>query len=161
MLIVPILLVYASYRGVDLRVWGPYPSGFSSPSGKYFATFTPLVMSVTLAPDGHELLLKEYLTTPIGAVPYPRGQDEATAGSKWYTPTDLIKWIANKEGGARLQLKPMQTFELVANSWIVEGDVSIVGSDGIIEITNNDDFLVRTALLQIAKSTIILIDQVL
>ena len=71
----------------------------------------------------------------------------------WYTPRQLIKWVANKEGVAHLDLKPPTTLEAIQTAITVTGTVE--------GYTATDEFLLRHGIVQIAKWTVRGIEHVL
>jgi len=96
--------------------------------------------------------VQEYLDTAIGGVPVQVGTGQGERVS-WYTPRQLIKWVANKEGAAHLDLTLPATLEALNVTRRVMKTAE--GS------TTTDEFLVRSGIVQIAQWTLKAIDRVL
>jgi hypothetical protein len=159
---VPILLVYAQYKAIDLRVWGPNPPGFRGTPGRMAFQFNALITSSQPVFGSYEMSIRDYLDTPIGATPIPNASGGQPSQSVWYTPRQLIKWVANKEGVAHLDLDPPASLRAVQNALTVSGSATLVGEQGeILNFGATDQFLVRSALLQIGLWTAHAIDRVL
>lgn len=159
---VPILLVYAEYKSIDLRVWGPNPPGFRGTPGRIWFQYNALLASPQPVVDSYEMSIRDYLDTPIGATPLPNPSGGQPSQTVWYTPRQLIKWVANKEGVAHLELDPPASLRAVQNAFTVSGSVTLVGQQGeILNFGATDQLLVRSALLQIGLWTAHAIDRVL
>jgi hypothetical protein len=154
----PTLLVLAREMSVSLRVWGPYPPEATNERPPTFA-FNALVASAEPVWGGHEMSAEEYLGAPIGSVSFG-GVGEPTSSS-WYTPKQLIKWAANKEGASHFDPKLPATFQSIGTSIISTGSVTMLGPSGSTPITQNDNLPVRIALLQISQWAVAATDQVL
>ena len=130
---IPILLNYANEKETKLKVWAPVPLPESLKDGLVFlmnlniASWTPFFRS-------RQMLIKDYLDTEIGYSLSLNSQD-----AKPYTPKQVIKWVANKEGIAHLDFKKPQTLlGLKAWKWNRDGEP-------------HDDGLVRKIILQIGS----------
>lgn len=127
---VPILLKYANAKGIVLKVWAPVPLPDSLKDGLVFymnlnvASWTPLFRS-------RQMLIEDFLDAEIGYSLSLSSQD-----AKPYTPRQIIKWVANKEGISHLDFKKPQTLlGLKAWKWNSDGETY-------------DDGLVRKIILQ-------------
>ncbi len=155
----PTLIALAGELSLSLKVWGPYPPEAMNMRPPNFA-MNPLTVSTQPAILSYEMTLREFLDAPIGAVSIPDTQT-GNMRATWYTPKDLIKWSANKEGPAHFNPKPHPTFQAIASSLEVIGEVTMFGPDAEIVITENDNLPIRMALLQIAQATLVLSEFVL
>ena len=159
---VPVLLVYAEYKSIDLRVWGPNPPGFRGTPGRMAFQVNALIASSQPVAYSYEMSIRDYLDTPIGATPVPDPSGGQPSQTVWYTPRQLIKWVANKEGVAHLELDPPASLRAVQNGLTVFGLATLVGQQGeILKFGATDQFIVRSALLQIGLWTAHAIDRVL
>jgi hypothetical protein len=149
----PVLLTYAKDNNIDLRVWGPFPRGFTIDPNKVAMMFNALVASYYPVFGGHELVIEDYLDTIVGYIPKIDKESNNAIGTLTYTPKQIIKWLANKEGGAHLDLKPNSTLESIKSAIIVEG--SVVGFD------KSDNIMERVAVIQLAEWTLLAIKEVL
>jgi hypothetical protein len=141
----PTLLCMAREQNIDLRVWGPFPAGDINSPPPSFA-FNALIASSEPERFGFEMGAAEYLDAPIGAVVV------GMEGPRWYSPRQLIKWVANKEGYAHFDPKVPATLESVKNVLApTEARVSIERSSGSIELKATDALIVRMALIQISE----------
>jgi hypothetical protein len=151
----PTLLKLAEALGADLRVWGPHPP---SDRDKKAPTFYMNALTASAEPVAfsHEMSLTEFLGAPIGAV----GMVDPASGrhkGHWYTPRQLIKWAANKDGPSHFDPKAPATYEaVIANSVISTGEVTMIGPSGETPLGQSDNLLLRMALLQIAQVTLLL-----
>ena len=151
------LLMLASELGMDLRVWGPYPPSANHEVPPTWA-MDALIASADPAADGYEMSLAEYMGAPIGVVP----PDAFSRRGTWYTPRELIRWTADKEGAAHLDPKRHPSLSSIAGSIEVTGLVTMKGAGGAeTPIMRNDDFVIRVGLLQIAQMAVALADKVL
>ena len=158
---VPILLMYAAHKGVDLRIWGPNPPGFQGPPGKLAFQFNALVASPEPTYGAFEMSIDQYLGTAVGAVPIPDPAGGRPRQTVWYTPRQLIKWVANKEGVSHLDLNPPPFLRAIQDAVSTTGTVELVGPGQDLSFGATDNFLIRSALLQIATWTIHAIERVL
>ena len=148
----PTLIKLGELLDADLRVWGPHP-----PSDIYkpAPTFSMNALTVSAEPVAfsHEMSLAEFLDAPIGAIALT---DPSTGGQKgnWYTPRQLIKWAANKEGPAHFDPRAPAKYQALSDAIMTTGSVSMIEPSGETPITQNDSLLVRMALLQIAQVTL-------
>jgi len=147
----PILITVAEQKNVALRIWGPLRPNAPRPPGA-FLPYLRLIAGWDPIPDGHEMSVQEYLDTAIGGVPVQVGTGQGERVS-WYTPRQLIKWVANKEGAAHLDLTLPATLEALNVTRRVMKTAE--GS------TTTDEFLVRSGIVQIAQWTLKAIDRVL
>ena len=155
----PTLIVLARELSIDLRVWGPYPPEAKNEKPPTFA-FNALTVSAEPTACAYEMGVDQFLDAPIGAVTV----DDASGGrprSTWYTPRQLIKWAANKEGPAHFDPKPSATFQAVGSSIISGGEASMVDASGETPISRNDNLLHRMAFLQMAQAVVSLSGRVL
>jgi hypothetical protein len=155
----PTLIALARELSLTLRVWGPYPPQAANTRAPDFA-FNALTVSAEPEFGAHEMIMEQFLDAPIGAIPLSN-PGEAPSRSTWYTPRQLIKWAANKEGPAHFDPKSSAIFERIGVSIISAGSVSMVGQSGETPISENDNILLRMALIQIAEATVLLARQVL
>ena len=155
----PTLVALARELSLDLRVWGPYPPQAADARPPGFA-FNALTASAVPEFESHEMNIEEYLDAPIGAITLS-SPGEARSRSVWYTPRQLIKWAANKEGPAHFDPKASATFQSIGSSIVSAGSVTMIGQSGETPISENDNILQRMALIQIAQATLVLADQVL
>lgn len=156
----PTLLAFAGALSVDLRVWGPYPPSAGNEKPPAFA-FNALIASAEPVGHGYEMSAEEYLDAPIGAIAIPT-TDEAPPRATWYTPRQLIKWAANKEGPSHFDPKSVPTFSHIGAAIGASGSVFMIGHDGSeTPVTENDNLILRVALLQIAQTAVVLADMLL
>jgi hypothetical protein len=154
------LLEMARQLDLDLRVWGPFPPSAVSEEPPAMA-FTALVASATPVFDSYEMSVAEYVDAPIGASPTSL-PGEFPPKSMWYTPRQLIKSAADKEGPAHLDPKPAPSFVSFGAAFVVTGSVTMISGDGVeTPITENDNITTRAALIQISQLVVSLCDQVL
>jgi hypothetical protein len=149
----PTLLKLAEALGESPRVWGP-----NAPSDidKKAPTFYMNALTVATEPVAfsHEMSFAEFLDAPVGAVCMI---DHATGRPKglWYTPRQLIKWAANKDGPSHFDPKTPATYTAIAASSLIStGKVSMVGPGGETALTQSDNLPLRMALLQIAQAAV-------
>lgn len=128
----PILLSYAKTKGVHLKVWAPIPLPDSLRDrlvlGLNFnvAGWTPFFQSCPMS-------IEKFLDSEIGFALALNNQN-----ARPYTPRQVIKWVANKEGIAHLDFKKPQTLlGLKAWKWNSKGKTF-------------DDGLIRIIILRIA-----------
>lgn len=156
----PTVLALAGALSVNLRVWGPYPPAAIGAKPPMLA-INALIASAAPSSEGYEMSADEYLDAPIGAVAVPilgRARPRPT----WYTPRQLIKWAANKEGPSHFDPKSVSTFASIGTAINVSGSATMIDADGSeTPITENDNFMLRAALLQIAQLAVALSDQLL
>lgn len=145
----PILIVCAEYKKLSLPIWGPFPAGFTPPSDCLAMTFNALVASSNPVLGGYQMTIEQYLDTPIGAVPFT-SRDGLTEQTVWYTPRQVIKWVANKDGGAHFDLETPPNFDGIRSSLSVVGQVSYTAPGVALALGSNDDFVVRSAIVQIS-----------
>jgi hypothetical protein len=156
----PTLLTLARALVVQLRVWGPFPAAAITEKPPSFA-FNALIASAEPAFGGHEMSAEEYLDAPVGALTVS-APGRAHPEAKWYTPRQLIKWAANKEGPSHFDPNPVATFSNIGAALEVSGSARVIGPGGQeTPIAKNDNFMLRAALLQIAELAVALADQVL
>jgi hypothetical protein len=113
----PGLLILAKHRGISLRVWGPKPPGSGLRTQALFH-WSALVASWTPDGGGHEMSIEEYLDTGVAVIPI---NNEGRA----FSPRQLIKWVANKEGGAHFSFDKPATFNALRGSEFISGDAAI------------------------------------
>jgi hypothetical protein len=106
----PVLLTTARHKNLSLRIWGPHPPlrPFAD-----FALFvwTALIASWSPVDEGHKMSIDEYLNTQMIVV-------STGEGGTPVTPAQVIKWVANKEGGAHFSLdKPRALKSLKESKW--------------------------------------------
>src|SRR3989442_8021036 len=142
----PILIRYARERGVPLRVWGPRSPRQSAHPPLFFA-FYALVASWDKLADAYEMSIEEFLDPPIGVASVAPA-DGLGPGSP-YTPRQVIKWAANKEGVAHLDLDKPATLESLKASQYRRGEVV------------TEEMELRRVLYQIADWALHAIDHVL
>lgn len=136
----PVLLAYAETRQMRLYVWGPPPPRPVRP-GTMVMSWNALVASWDQV-DGHRYVIEDYLDAPIGLTVVDDGS--GTPNSVSYTPRELIRWAANKDGAAHLDLKKPEKYSAVKRS-LVFTSYGAGGSQSI------DDFQIRRALFQIGE----------
>ena len=113
----PVLLAFAQHKNVNLRIWGPHPPLRPFPAFALFV-WTAFIASWTRVEEGHEMSIDEYLSTEIVVV--NTGQEGTPV-----TPAQVIKWVANKEGGAHYSLdKPRALKSLKGSTW-QSGDIQV------------------------------------
>ena len=117
----PVLLVFAREQGVPLRVWAASPALKPFHTDLLFA-FHALICSWDSVADGHEMSIEDFLDTPVGvaSIATPDGMG---AGSP-YTPRQVIKWAANKEGVTHFDLDKPATLESLKASTYTRGEVT-------------------------------------
>lgn len=106
----PVLLTFAEARGIALRIWGPRPAG-SRVNPQILVAWKALAASWFPVANGHEMPIGVYLDTELAVIPV------GTEG-RAFTPRQIIKWVANKEGGAHFSFDRPATLEaLRATEW--------------------------------------------
>ena len=125
----PILLEYARSKNRPLPIWGPHPAGFVGEGTGIVLSWSALVASPQEASNGHGMWIHEYLDTAIGSV-LSLPSEEGSRRSLWYTPRQLIKWVANKEGAAHFDLKPPAGYKSVQGSMVISGGSVEVSGPG-------------------------------
>ena len=153
------LLALGRELSFEMRVWGPYPPSAIKARPPSFS-FNALTVSTEPAFGAYEMSVEEYLDAPIGSVQVIISND-LRARSDWYTPRQLIKWAANKEGPSHFDPKSSATFQSVGSAIICSGSVTMIGPTGETPIAVNDNILQRMALIQIAQMTVELAGKVL
>ncbi len=117
----PILLRYAECQDIKLCVWTNRPANEPVEADLLFS-FNALIASWQPVKDAYEMPIQDFLDTPIGVASIPT-PDGLGAGSG-YTPRQVIKWVANKEGVAHLNLdKPTTLRSLKASTYRSGGKV--------------------------------------
>jgi hypothetical protein len=141
----PTLLTLAIDQNIDLRVWGPFPvAAIDSPPPMF--CFNALIASAEPEWGAYEMSAAEYLDAPIGAVLVK------PQGPTWYTPRQLIKWVANKEGPSHFDPKLPAGLASVKTSLAPsEARVSMESKSGSVELKRTDELPVRMALIQISE----------
>jgi hypothetical protein len=112
----PMLLTYAKDRDITLRVWGPRPPG-SGLTTKLLFGWNALVASWQPVSAGFEMSIEEYLDTGVAVTTLPGEQ-----AGRAYSPRQIIKWVANKEGGAHFSFDKPATLEVLKQSAWSSGD---------------------------------------
>ena len=107
---IPILLKYADVRQVELYVWGPRKLPPSLQQELIFHMRSQIASWVPFQPHSHKYTIEEFLDTPIG---YESIQVAGASEPRPYTPRQLIKWVANKDGVSHLDFKKPQIFRKV------------------------------------------------
>ena len=156
----PTLLKLAEALGESPKVWGPHEP---SDRDKKAPTFYMNALTVSSEPVAFSYVMpfKAFLDAPVGAVGLV---DQATGRMKghWYTPRQLIKWAANKDGPSHFNPKtPAMYSAIFENSLISTGEVSMVGPSGETVLTQTDNLALRMALLQIARATLLVVNDLL
>jgi hypothetical protein len=93
---VPILLTYAGAKGFPLYVWGPRPLSEMLKEQLAWMMNLQLASWVPYEPRSYRYTIQDFLDLPIGREIVATGS--SCNEGKDYTPRQLIKWIANKEG---------------------------------------------------------------
>jgi hypothetical protein len=148
----PVLLVFAEYKRTPLWVWGPYPADFHPPEGVSVFSWSALVASSQPVWGGHQMRMEQYLDTPLGATTFS-SDGGRTSQTTWYTPRQVIKWVANKDGGAHFDLETPASLQSIRSGITVHGQAEIKGPGISMSLSSNEDHIVRIALLQIADWT--------
>jgi hypothetical protein len=149
------LLVYAKHRATKLRVWGPYPPGFVGRTDGIAWEMNALAAAAVPTNGVHEMSIEEYLDTPLGATIW-RDQSSGQPKTFWYTPRMVIKSVAEKDGGVHLELKPYSKLEAIRMGVTISGSVELVEAGGVrLTIGAPHDFVVRSAILQIAQWVVV------
>lgn len=156
----PTLLKLAEALGKSPKVWGPHaPSDRAKKAPTFY--MNALTVSAEQVAFSHEMSIAEFLDAPVGAVGVI---DQVTGKPKghWYTPRQLIKWTANKDGPSHFDPKTPATYTAIADSSLITiGEVSMVGPGGESALTRSDNLPLRMALLQIAQVTMIIANDLL
>jgi hypothetical protein len=113
------LLTYAKDRDITLRVWGPRPPG-SGLTTKLLFGWNALVASWQPVSAGFEMSIEEYLDTGVAVTTLPGEQ-----AGRAYSPRQIIKWVANKEGGAHFSFDKPATLEVLKQSAWSSGDSNV------------------------------------
>lgn len=95
--------------------------------------------------SGDTVLIRDYLEKIIGVIPV---QDGDKSISVKYTPKEIIKWVANKDGVSHLNLKPPRVHKAMKN---------IVGYSGNKKYSN---LIAQNLILQLAEWCYIAINYV-
>lgn len=127
-----IMLRYATFVRHNLRIWGPKPNDI--------ALGTNVIMSVNFLiassesnPLMHEMGIEDYLQTPIGVANWQK-----------YTPFELIKLVANKEGAAHLEPHQNEKLEDIRSAFGISASITGQPED-------DNDVIPRIAILQISE----------
>jgi hypothetical protein len=115
----PMLLTYARAEALDLHVWGPRPSGAKMRTELLFS-FDALVASWVPVPGAFEMSIDTFLDTGVAVITLPGEQD-----GRAYSPRQIIKWVANKEGGAHFSFDRPATLELLKQSVWSSGETHV------------------------------------
>lgn len=115
----PMLLRYAAARGMPLRVWGPRPASSGTETRLLFH-FSANVASWVPLPDAHEMSIEDYLETGVAVTTLP-----GDVHGRAYTPMQLVKWVANKEGGAHFSFEKPPTLEVLKRSTWSSGEANV------------------------------------
>jgi hypothetical protein len=115
----PILLTFAGEKHIPLRIWGPRPPG-SGLNTQLLLSWSASVASWMPDTGGYEMSIEEYLDTGVAVIPV--GQE-----GRAFSPRQIIKWVANKEGGAHFSFDKPATLEALKQSRWQSGD-SVVES---------------------------------
>jgi|GEM_PF-3441953 hypothetical protein len=113
----PILLTFAHEKRIPLRIWGPRRPG-SCPNTQVLLSWTALAASWTPDAGGYEMSIEEYLDTGVAVIPV--GQE-----GKAFSPRQIIKWVANKEGGAHFSFDKSATLEALRQTQWQSGDTVV------------------------------------
>jgi hypothetical protein len=135
----PMLQTYARARGKPLRVWGPSPKGTSAGPSELIFSFSALIASWRPVPDGFEMDFDDYLDTSVGTVSIPLG--EGRSEGRRYSPRQIIKWVANKDGGAHFSFERPATLEVLRKSTWRRGETEV------------DSFQVKHVIFGVAEWT--------
>jgi hypothetical protein len=117
----PTLIAFAEAQKIPLRVWGPRPARKPMHPSLLF-TFNALICSWDQVGDAYEMSIEDFLDTPLAVASIPT-PDGIGAGSP-YTPRQVIKWAANKEGVAHFDPDKPATLESLNASTYSRGDVT-------------------------------------
>ena len=137
----PLLIRYADHFGITLKIWGPNPPNFKPDNKIILALNFSMASDIKVEPL-HEMTIQQYLQTSLGV-----------ANFNSYTPYQLIKWVANKEGGAHLDPKAHDILEDIKNTFSTQ--VPVPG------YTATDGFMVHSTIIQISNWTMSAIEKVL
>lgn len=113
----PVLLVFADFKGIPLRIWGPRPARTAHNPVMLFS-WTALIASWQPVGGGYEMSIRDYLDTEIAVV-------SAGQAGRPVTPRQVIKWVANKEGGAHFSLEKPAALQALKGSVCRSGDAAI------------------------------------
>ena len=106
----PVLLTYAKHKGVALTLFGP-----AQIPPRLRAALAQDVCMIAASdqpfPGCDRYTLAEFLEIPVGVV--PAGDFSSPSPGKAYSPRTLIKWIADKTGGAHLDFKKPNGLKMV------------------------------------------------
>lgn len=128
----PIMLNYANLVRHDLRIWGPKPNEVELGTNVVMSVHF-LIASSKGNPLMHEMSIEEYLRTPIGVANWQK-----------YTPFEIIKLVANKEGAAHLDPRQSEKLEDIRSAFSVSA--SITGQP-----EHDNDVIPRMTILQISE----------
>ena len=118
----PVLLTYARAKDIELHVWGPRPPGKGLHTDLLFH-FSALVASWDAVPGAHEMSIDDYLDTAVGVVSLPGAHGKGEG--RGYSPRQLIKWVANKEGGTHFAFDKPATLRVLKESKFQSGDTTV------------------------------------
>lgn len=137
-----VMLRFAELVRHDLRIWGPKPQ--EVPLGQTIIMSVHFLIAASASnPLMREMTIEAYLRTPIGI-----------ANWQTYTPIDLIKLIANKEGAAHLDPRQNEKFEDIRSAFSISR--SITG-----ESEDDNNVIPRMAMIQISDWAVRAIEHLL
>ncbi|SRR6266480_249242 len=117
----PILTTFARERGIPLKVWARRPAKKPVHPDVLFALHA-LICSWEPVGGGHEMSVEDFLDTVVGVASIATPDGMGTGSP--YTPRQVIKWAANKEGVAHFDLDKPATLENLKASTYSRGDAT-------------------------------------
>lgn len=138
----PVMVRYAELAHHDLRIWGPTP-GEVKHGPNVIMSVHFLIASYEGNPLMHEMSIKDYLQTPIGVANWQK-----------YTPSDIIRLIANKEGAAHLHPRQNEKLDDIKSAFVVSASITGHAED-------DNDVILRTSILQMSTWALSAIEHLL
>jgi hypothetical protein len=138
----PIMIRYAELLGRELRIWGPRLHDVME-AEKVIVSVNFFIASYESNPLLKEMGIGDYLQTPIGV-----------ANRHKYTPLDVIKLVANKEGAAHLNPHQHEELEDIKSAFTASASTSGGAMD-------DSEVILRTTILQISLWALLTIGDLL
>jgi len=143
----PILIKYAEIKRIPLPIFAPSLILPSSENKLPLLSINFLKIGWSYRNDNSTISIQEFLDKPYGIVPI-KNSNGSSKGSM-FTPKQIIKWVANKEGIAHLDFKKPATL-ISLNNFVYHSKYrDIVGA------------LVQKIIFELARWTIVAISWVL
>ena len=137
---IPILIIAAKYVGLTLPIVGGCGDFLKGMPEGMILLYDFVGCHWDSTRQGLAVPIEEFLTYPIG---FDQGNVNGERVSQSYNPTQIIKWVANKDGAAHLALNEPDLYKSVKGL--------IFHSNGI----DNKNFISQRLIYQLSRWTII------